>query len=163
IEYAPAALDAAAAKAAGTPWATRMNVAMPVVRRVLVDDSLGDLTLEVRYEYRDGTWAPLERTFAGFGGGTETQAGDASTPTLVAANTFDTGLAHRALRGAPLTSERRDQAGALFSRSSLTYRSVPVANAPPDRSVEYPFKAAERVETLEGRPEGEARVTLTEW
>ncbi|HEU4405329.1 MAG TPA: toxin TcdB middle/N-terminal domain-containing protein [Polyangiaceae bacterium] len=163
IEYAPAALDAAAAKAAGTPWATRMNVAMPVVKRVLVDDSLGDPSLEVRYDYRDGTWDAPERTFAGFGGGTETEVGDAWTPTLVTANTFDAGLTHRALRGSPLTSERRDASGTVFSRSSLTYRPVPVANAPPGRPVDYPCRAAERVETLEGRPASEARVTLTEW
>src|SRR5262249_7075725 len=42
IEYEPAALQAARARDRDEPWSTRMNVAMPVIRRVTVDSSLGD-------------------------------------------------------------------------------------------------------------------------
>jgi hypothetical protein len=91
VKYAPAALSAAAARTGGTPWSTRINVGVPVVAVVDVDDSLGDPPVVTRYGYANGPWSPIERTFAGFGGGVETQVGDAFTPTLITTSTFDVG------------------------------------------------------------------------
>ena len=161
IEYKPAALDAARARDAGTPWTTRMNIAMPVVSRVTVDSSLGDPLLQSEFSYRDGAYDSLERTFAAFGGGTLRQPGDAHTPTLLSDSTFDTGLVDRVLRGALLRQELRDESGYLFQVTTNDYTRRPVAEALDGRSVEYAFKSAERVEHVEGEPTA-ARITLTE-
>jgi len=163
ITYAPAAQSAAAARDAGHPWTTRMNVAMPVVQKITVDSSLGDPLLITKYSYRDGTWDPKDRTFAGFGSGIQTEVGDQYTPTLLSENTFDTGLTTRTLRGSVLTSEQRDEHGYIFSRSTNTYTPVTVASASDGDAIEYAYKSAELVEHFEGTNPNQARTTFSEW
>ena len=163
IEYASAASNAAAARAANKPWSTRINVAMPVVQKITVDASLGDPPMVTEYAYRDGTWDPLERTFAGFGGGIQTEIGDEYTPTLQSENTFDTGLTARTLRGSVLTAEKRDAQGYLFSRSTNTYTSLTLATGKDGRAVEYAYKSSERVEHIEGTDLANERITLSEF
>lgn len=161
IDYEPAAIQAARARDAGKPWATRMNVAMPVVAEIHVDSSLGDPVLTTEIEYRDGTYDPVERTFAGFGGGMRREIGDAATPTLLTDFTFDAGLVRRELRGMPLSEVTRDEAGSVFSRTTHTYTSRPVAAATNGRAVEYSFESSTRVEHVEGN--AAPRTTLTEF
>ncbi len=162
ITYATAAQAAAAARDAGNPWTTRMNIAMPVVQKISVDSSLGDPLLVTKYEYRDGTWDPRDRTFAGFGGGIQTELGDEHTPTLLSENTFDTGLVTRTLRGSVLSAEQRDEHGYLFSRSTSTYTPATVATAKDGRAIEYAYKSAELVEHIEGSDPTNERTTFWE-
>ncbi len=108
ISYAAAALGAARSRDENNPWTTRMNVGMPVVSEVRVESALGDPAIVTDFDYRNGTWDPNERTFAGFGRGIQTETGDSSTPTLVSDSTFDTGVVTRVMRGQPLTSEQHD-------------------------------------------------------
>ena len=162
IGYEPAALSAARARDAGKPWTTRINVAMPVVASVTADLSLGDPPMVTDLAYRDGTYDPSERTFAGFGGGTKRQLGDASTPMLITEFGFDTGLVHRELRGAALTEETRSESGSAFSRTTHGYTSRTIGAASDGRAVQYSFKSSELVQHIEGGAEP-ARSTLTEY
>ncbi len=163
ITYGTASHDAAVARDASAPWATRMNIAMPVVAKVAIDDGLGDPSIVTTYLYKDGTFSPRERTFVGFGGGIETQLGDEHTPTLVNESTFDVGLDFRELRGVVLSSESRDTSGTIFSRSLDSYVRRFLETAADGRKVEYAFKSAERVLHVEGTDLAKARTTLTEW
>ena len=162
IEYEPAALQAARARDAGKPWTTRMNVAMPVVARVEVDSSLGDPVLVSDYLYRDGSWDPKERTFAGFGGGILTEEGDEHTPTLLTETTFDTGLLLRTLRGQMLTSEKRDEHGSIFTRHTNSYVELKLDEALDGRQVRYSYSSAQRTEVVEGTDPSATRTLLTE-
>ena len=163
IEYATAASYAAAARDAEEPWSSRLNVAMPVVRRVEVDSSLSDPLLVTEYTYRDGTWDAKEHTFAGFQGGVERELGDEFTPTLVTDSVFDAGLKHRSLRGAVLLSELQDELGGVLSRTVNDYRVVNLEEGLDGRPVQYAYKSSEQVEHLELGDEPDSRTTLTEW
>jgi RHS repeat-associated protein len=163
IAYEPAALSASKARAAGKPWTTRMNVPMPVVSELSVDSSLGDPLVKTGFSYSNGTWDPVERTFAGFGGGVQTETGDEFTPTLLSENTFDTGLSVRTLRGSMLTSEQYDAQGYLFSKTTNTYTPVSLDTSKDGRSLQYAYKSAEQVEHIEGTSTDGERVTLIEW
>ncbi|HEY6725470.1 MAG TPA: toxin TcdB middle/N-terminal domain-containing protein [Polyangiaceae bacterium] len=162
IEYESAAAFAARARL-DEPWTTRLNVALPVVSRVTVDSSLGDPLLDTEYAYRDGTWDPEERTFAGFGSGIAEALGDEFTPTLMSESWFEVGLEHRALRGAVLRSEERDEEGGVFARTANEYRPVELEEALDGKRVEYGYKTSELVEVVELGDEADARTTLTEW
>jgi RHS repeat-associated protein len=162
INYEPAALQAARARDAGKPWTTRMNVAMPVVSRVEVDSSLGDPVMVSEYLYRDGTWDPKDRTFAGFGGGVLSEQGDEYTPTLFTETTFETGLLLRTLRGQPLTSERRDEHGRIFTRQTSTYTPLSLEKSLDGRQVSYTYASAQRTEIIEGVHLSNARTLLSE-
>lgn len=162
IAYGPAARDAAAARDEGRPWTSRMNVAMPVVRRMETDASLGDPRMAAEYTYRDGTWSPGERTFAGFGGGIERALGDAHTPTLLTESTFDVGLTDRTLRGVVLTQETKDERGTRFARVTSRYTTKTLARALDGRGVEYSFKSASESQHIEGLEPSAARTTLVE-
>ena len=163
MSYRPAALDAAAARAAGTPWTSRMNVPMSVVHSVQVDDSLGDPVMESDYDYANGTWSPAERTFAGFAGGTDRDLGDAYTPTLVTTNTFDVGLDDRTLRGSVLTTQTGDTSGTIFSSTTTTWTTRELQTALDGRTVRYSFKTGEQTRHVEGSDPSQARTTLIEW
>jgi RHS repeat-associated protein len=162
ISYEPAALQAARARDAGKPWTTRMNIAMPVVSKVEVDSSLGDPVMVSEYVYRDGTWDPKERTFAGFGGGISAEQGDEHTPTLLSETTFDTGLLLRTLRGQPLATEKRDEEGNIFTRTFSSYTELKLAHALDGRQVSYTYASAQRNELIEGTDPGAARTLLSE-
>jgi RHS repeat-associated protein len=161
IAYGPAARDAAAARDASKPWTSRMNVAMSVVKRVETDVSLGDPLMATEYTYRDGTWSPKERTFAGFAGGVDRLVGDEFTPTLLEESTFDVGLDDRTQRGLVVTSESRDEKGVVFTRSKSTYASKPLEAGPGGRFVHYTYKASEETGHVEGS--ATPRTTLVEW
>jgi len=163
ISYAAAARGAATARDKGTPWTTRMNVGMPVVSEVRLESALGDPAIVTDYTYNNGTWDPSERTFAGFGEGIQTELGDSSTPTLVTESTYDTGVVTRIMRGQPLTSEQRDTAGTIFSRSTNGYTLRDLETALDGRRVHYAFKSSEKAEHIEGKDTSAERVTLTEW
>jgi RHS repeat-associated protein len=163
ITYSSSALEAAAARDAGKPWTTRMNLSMPVVKRVEIDDGLGDPVMATEYTYRDGTYSPDERTFAAFAGGTDKEIGDAYTPTLLTNQTFDPGLGDRTQRGLVLTSEDRDEKGYIFGRSSRSYTTKAVGKGLDGRAITYTFASAEQVEHIEGTDTSKERITLTEW
>jgi len=163
ISYAPAARDAALARDAGKPWASRMNVGMSVVKSVSVESGLADPVIRTDYVYRDGTFSPVERTFAGFAGGIEKAIGDEFTPTLLTDSTFDVGLTDRTLRGVLLGVETRNEKGYLFSRTKATWTTRKLDAAIDGRSVTYSFKTTEEVQHVEGTDATKARTTLTEW
>ncbi len=163
ISYAPAALGAARGRTENNPWSTRMNVGMPVVSEVRIESAFGDPAIVTDYDYRNGTWDPNERTFAGFGRGIQTENGDSSTPTLVSDSTFDTGVVTRVMRGQPLTSEQHDGNGLIFSRSTDGYTTKTLETAIDGRVVHYAFKSSEQVEHIEGTDTAQERITLTEW
>jgi RHS repeat-associated protein len=163
ITYSSAAAYAAAARDAGTPWTSRINLDMPVVAKVQVDAQLGDPALTTGYAYANGAWDPGERTFAGFAGGTQTELGDAYTPTLITESTFDLGIEHRVLRGAVLTTEQRDTSRRVFSRSTSTYRLKTLGKARDGRAVEYAYKNDELLEHVEGADESAVRLTEKSW
>jgi RHS repeat-associated protein len=162
ITYGAASADAATARDAGRAWAARMNAAIPVVKHIEVDASLGDPVLRTEYVYRDGTFAPVERTFAGFAGGTETAVGDEHTPTLVTESTFDVGLSDRTLRGVSLTSEARTAAGGVFTRTTSSWTTRAIDVAADGRKVKFSFKSSELADHVEGS-EASKRTTLSEW
>ncbi len=163
MTYRGAAMDAAAARTAGTPWTSRMNVPMSVVHSVQVDDSLGDPVMETDYDYANGTWSPAERTFAGFAGGTDHELGDAYTPTLVTTSTFDVGLVDRTLRGSVLTTQTGDTSGTIFSATTTTWTTRALQTGMDGRTVNYSFKTSEQTQHVEGTDPSQARVTLVEW
>ena len=163
ISYAAAALGAARSRDDGSPWTTRMNIGMPVVSEVRVESALGDPAIVTDFDYRNGTWDPNERTFAGFGRGIQTENGDSSTPTLVNDGTFDTGVVTRVMRGQPLTSEQHDSNGLIFSRSTDGYTTRNLETALDGRQVHYAFKSSEKIEHIEGKDTSGERITLTEW
>ncbi len=163
VQYGSAALEAASARGSGAPWTSRINVGMPVVKSVQVDDSLGDPSLVTQYGYTNGTWSPIERTFAGFAGGSESAVGDASTPTLVTTSTFDVGLVDRELRGMVLTNRTGDTNGTLFTRTTSTWTTGPIDVSVDGRSVMYSYKSSEQVDSVEGTDVSKARSTITEW
>ncbi|HMA91515.1 MAG TPA: toxin TcdB middle/N-terminal domain-containing protein, partial [Polyangiaceae bacterium] len=159
--YAPAALGAAKSREELSPWTTRLNVGMPVVSEVRAQSALGDPDIVTRFDYRNGAWDAVERTFAGFGRGIQTDVGDESTPTLVTDSTFDQGLATRVLRGQPLTVELRDAVRKIFTKTTNGYVSSDLETTADGAQVKYAYKASERVEHLEGQETG--KTTLTEW
>ena len=161
--YAAAASDAAAARAAGSPWTARMNVAMPVVRSVKVDDGLGDPSIITEYHYSDGTFSPVERTFAGFAGGVEQANGDTYTPTLVTTSTFDVGIADRTQRGLVLTLQRADTQGYVFDAATTAYKTITIDTGLEGTSVQYTYKTSEQNTEVEGPSGSSGRTTLTEW
>src|SRR5512133_958990 len=161
ITYAPAALGAAKSREELSPWTTRLNVGMPVVSEVRAQSALGDPDIVTRFDYRNGAWDAVERTFAGFGRGIQTDVGDESTPTLVTDSTFDQGLATRVLRGQPLTVELRDAVRKIFTKTTNGYVSSDLETTADGAQVKYAYKASERVEHLEGQETG--KTTLTEW
>ncbi len=163
IEYEPAALSAARARDAKTPWQTRMNIGMPVVTRIESDTSLGDPLVVVRYAYRDGTWDPVERTFAGFGSGTQTEVGDEFTPTLVTESGFDTGLVRRTLRGAPLWTEQRTEDGYVFGRTTHGYTEVTLGSGRAGRALRYAYLSSKRTDLVEGTDGSHPRTLLEEY
>jgi RHS repeat-associated protein len=163
ITYASAASNAAAAREAGNPWTARMNVAMPVVARVEVDDQLGDPLMATTYSYRDGTWDANTRTFAGFAAGTQQELGDTWTPTLLTASSFDVGIKQHVLRGAILTMDQRDANGNVFSRTTNQYKSATLGTSVDGRSIEYAYKSDELVQHIEGVSDAEARSTEKSW
>lgn len=150
IEYAAASTYAAEARAAGTPWKTRMNVAMPVVRRVMVDASLGDPLVVSEYSYRDGAYDPRERTFAGFRTATEREIGDEWTPTLITESTFGDGLSARVLRGVPLGQVTRSEDGVVFRRTTYTYEARQLEESVGGTFIELAARLWEEVEHIEG-------------
>ncbi|MBI2390510.1 MAG: VCBS repeat-containing protein [Deltaproteobacteria bacterium] len=163
ITYGAASKDAAVARDAGKPWSTRMNTAMPVVKAIELDAGLGDPIIRTEYVYRDGTFSPAERTFAGFGGGVEKASGDDFTPTLLTESTFDVGLTDRTLRGMLLATETRDEKGYVFTRGKATWITRKLDAALDGRFVSYSFKSAEEVHNIEGTDASKAKITLTEW
>ena len=54
-----AALGASRGRDAGAPWTSRLNVPLPVVRRVTVDSSLDDPLLVTEYDYANGAWEAI--------------------------------------------------------------------------------------------------------
>ncbi len=163
ITYAPAAREAAAARDAGTPWATRMNVGMSVVKSIAIDSGLGDPVIRTECFYRDGTFSPVERTFAGFGGGVEKAVGDEYAATLLTDSTYDVGLSDRTLRGVLLAGETRDEKGYVFKRTKSTWLTRKLDAALDGRFVTYSFLRAEDVQHVEGTDASKAKTTLTEW
>ena len=159
IEYATAAEHAARARGAGKPWTTRLNGGMAVVQRISVGVGLGDPEQVVELSYRNGTWDPTERTFAGFAAATQRDLGDDQAPTKATEYTFDVGLANRALRGKPLTIEERDElSGKLLKRTLNGYLTLEAA-----RSSEYVYRSSERIDHVEGLAQADVRTVLTEW
>ncbi|HEX8795236.1 MAG TPA: toxin TcdB middle/N-terminal domain-containing protein, partial [Polyangiaceae bacterium] len=163
MTYGPASLDAAAARTAGKAWTTRMNVPMQVVRSTKVDDSLGDPTMETDYTYANAAFSPVERTFAGFGGGVERDIGDQYTPTLVTTSTFDVGLDDRTLRGVVLTTQTADESGTIFSSTQTTWTTRQLQTAMDGRTVDYSFKTSAQTTQVEGKDPSKGRTTLVEW
>lgn len=134
---------------------------MSVVSGVTVESGLGDPPVVTELEYQDGTWDPVERTFAGFGGATQSDVGDDSTPTLVTETTFDTGLDVRALRGQPRFIEQRDEKGHVFTRTTNEYAKVDVDTSVDGRPIRYGYRSSELVEHVEGV--ATPRSVLTQW
>jgi RHS repeat-associated protein len=67
VWYRPAADYAAADRAAGTPWSTRLPVAVQVVERIVTEDAVNGSTVTSAFQYRDGYWDPSEHSFTCFG------------------------------------------------------------------------------------------------
>jgi RHS repeat-associated protein len=163
ITYASAASFAAQARNDGRPWASRVNLAMPVVARVEVDASLGDPPLVTEYAYGDGTWDAGQRTFAGFGRGIEKAIGDESTPTLVTTTTFDLGLESRVLRGVTLSQQTADEDGRVFTETLAEHTQVALDTSADGIEIEYAYRSSLETTLREGRPESEGRTARSEW
>ncbi len=160
IDYGTAAAHAARARAEGQPWTSRLNAGLPVVERITIDGSLGDPLQVTELSYRDGTWDPIEHTFAGFASANLRELGDDYTPTRSTDYTYDVGVVHRALRGLTLTSEERDgETLKTLRRTTNGYTIIEIAAS----ASEYGYKSSERIEHAEGRAASEMRTVLTEW
>ncbi|MDE3175251.1 MAG: VCBS repeat-containing protein [Pseudomonadota bacterium] len=55
------------ARAAGEPWTTRLASPVTVLESVVTRDAVNSSTRATSFQYRDGRWDPVERSFAGFG------------------------------------------------------------------------------------------------
>lgn len=162
ISYAPAALDAAIARDAGTPWQTRANVGMSVVRSITTSMGPTDPPMVQEIHYRDGTFSAVERTFAGFAGATDIRPGDEHTPTLVTTTTYDVGLEDRTLRGLPLAVENRSDSGWIFDRLVHTYVTRTLDVGLDGRPIRFSFERRQDREYVEGDAQ-RARATRTEF
>lgn len=162
IEYEPASASAARARSAGKPWSTRLNVGMPVVSRIEVDSGLGDPVQSTSFDYLDGTWDPVERTFAGFARGVQTEWGDEFTPSLVTENRFETGMIYRNLRGSLLRSETRSSEGLVHTRTINDYRVDELDPSVDGRPVRYGYMSSTSTEFVEGGSESRIRRTFVE-
>lgn len=67
VMYRPAAEYQLADRAAGEPWATRLPTPVQVVDRLVSHDAVEGSTQTRTFQYRDGYWDPVERSFSGFG------------------------------------------------------------------------------------------------
>jgi RHS repeat-associated protein len=160
--YGTAAADAAAARAQGHAWSSRINVAMPVLRRIESDSSLGDPVEATELVYGDGAYSPEARTFAGFGVVVERRIGDASQPTLVTETRYDTGLVDPNLRGKPLRVEQRDEEGRVFAATETTYRTTSL-DAGSGIKAKYSFASRQDVTSIEGADRSLGRTVRVEW
>ncbi len=67
IEYATSTSFFVADRARGTPWETRMPLAIPVVAKVVVQDLVAGTRFTSSYSYAHGHYDPRERELRGFG------------------------------------------------------------------------------------------------
>ena len=92
VEYSTSVQEMLAAERAGDPWSATMPTVAHVVTSRTEKDNLGELAgtheYRVEYTYRDPVFDGQQREFRGFRGATETQIGDAYSPTDSTAYTF---------------------------------------------------------------------------
>ncbi|MBM4361399.1 MAG: VCBS repeat-containing protein, partial [Deltaproteobacteria bacterium] len=162
FEWEPAASATARAREAGEPPGPRQNLALPVLRRVTTDLSLGEPPRVVELEVGGGAWDPVERTFAGFARVTTTARGATPRTTLITRREHDLGLGDRALRGVLVSEELADGVGASFERKRVEHRVSELARGSSGGSVRRAVPVRETVEHVEGGA-APPRVVVTEW
>ncbi|MCU1659769.1 MAG: hypothetical protein JWO57_4425 [Pseudonocardiales bacterium] len=136
ITWSTSALEAERDRAAGTPWATRLPIVLPVVSSVSVVDATTGPVSVTTYAYHEGRYDGALREICGFGRVTSEDLGDASVATLVTTRWFSVGLLEdggepqlddervraRSIRGRLTRQDRATVDGYLFDRFEQQWR-----------------------------------------
>jgi RHS repeat-associated protein len=161
-EYTSSGALSAAARQAGDPWTIELPVPTQVVARITTSDSLGaDRVTELTY--RDGHWNGAEREFRGFGQAEQREIGDAHTPTLISAVTFDVGWEEPSRKGLVVRKEARETGGKVYRVESSVYEVVTLATGTDGRQVRAARKASQEVSVVEGTASPRVLLTELEW
>jgi RHS repeat-associated protein len=127
------------ARAEGIEWTHRSPIGQTVVHSVETETGLDPV---VRFElwYASPHYDGAEREFRGFALSTCIDVGDEEQPTLVTETRFDVGIEEEALKGMPLVSERRTEAGGIFDRDVSRYAVRTIATAASGEPIHYAFR-----------------------
>lgn len=120
LEHETSADQMVRARREGTPWSSVMQISVPVVRRIVEDDSRGNLnTREITY--RDPFWNAEKQEFRGFKNVQLREVGDSSSSDQLVRHRFDAGEEADCLKGKLLLDETLDETGKVFLRNENTW------------------------------------------
>ncbi|MDX2088288.1 MAG: SpvB/TcaC N-terminal domain-containing protein [Kofleriaceae bacterium] len=127
------------AREQGIEWEHRSPIGQTVVHTVETETGLDPV---VRFElwYASPHYDGAEREFRGFATSVRVDVGDEEQPTLVTETSFDVGEREEALKGMPLVSERRTEAGGIFDRDVSRYAVRTIATAASGEPIRYAFR-----------------------
>ena len=135
----------------GRVWSKGVPIAFQVVTQSLVNNGLDSIDYISQYFYHDGYYDGREREFRGFAAVDTYAVGDNNqgAPSLSASYEFDTGVTAKALKGAILAKEVRNDAGDIFWREDYGWEArVLIPGQPGDvRNVVFPAQTT-RLRTI---------------
>lgn len=111
----------------GHPWKSPLPFPVAVIAAIDLTTGPASSPQRTKFRYHDGYYDPVDLEFRGFGIVEATEIGDRSTPTLVTSSEYDTGRAHRGLKGKLLKEVASDEHGSVFYESVTTWTAPPVA------------------------------------
>ena len=127
------------ARAEGIEWEHRSPIGQTVVHTVETETGL-DPVVRFSLWYASPHYDGAEREFRGFALSTRIDVGDEEQPTLVTETRFDVGIEEEAIKGMPLVSERRTEAGGIFDRDVSRYAVRTIATAASGEPIRYAFR-----------------------
>jgi RHS repeat-associated protein len=131
--YSASGLLSVAADLAGTPWAQRLPVSIPVPVRVDQTFADGTLARSVTFRVSEGFWDGEERRFGGFLVGRRVVFGDTLAQTRIEETRYHMGLGEdRVLRGRPWYARVEDGLGTVSSVAETDFRALPVGGLAPN-------------------------------
>ncbi len=170
LEYRTSTDEMLAAARAGQPWTRKAPVVTSLVKRHVERDNLGTVaglaarSYVTEYTYRDPLYDGQQREFRGFGYAEARRLGDDNSPTSLTGSTFLLGECvdedatdgvdacsvperwrdnpREALKGLPVVSETRDEAGVYLSTQHTAYRLRRLYQGLDGRDVRYAYVEA---------------------
>jgi RHS repeat-associated protein len=131
--YGASGLLSLAAELAGTPWARKLPVSIPVPVRVEQTFADGTPTRTVHLGVGEGFWDGEERRFGGFLVGRRALGGDTAATTRVEETRYHLGLGEdRVLRGQPWYTRVEDGQGKVYSVTESDLRALNISGLPSD-------------------------------
>jgi RHS repeat-associated protein len=168
LQYSTSTTEMLAAEKAGSPWASRMPTVVHVVKSVTESDNLTiagrpPAAYVTEYSYRDPVYEGRQREFRGFRHASAKRIGDENSPTDITDSTFLLGECvdeapsdgidacavserwrdnpREALKGLPVATEKRDEAGRYLSTEHTTYRLRRLYTGLDGREVRHAFES----------------------